>query len=116
MKITLNVHLAGRNPYMRNCIRAWQKRWDDPESEIAVQFDPARSISWKCTLKDLHHPLEEEGVDFWWRSDWQQGPVHKVLGLDPLWMLNHYHYLDSSWKGNRPLTFSRYAGEVTDIR
>lgn len=25
-------------------------------------------------------------------------------------MLNHYHYLDSRWKGSRPMTFSRYAG------
>ncbi len=60
-------------------------------------------------LKELHHPMEEEGVDFWW-LDWQQGTVTKVPGLDPLWMLNHYHYLDSKWKGKRALTFSRYAG------
>ena len=31
-------------------------------------------------------------------------------GLDPLWMLNHMHYLDSGRGGNWPLTFSRYAG------
>ena len=81
----------------------------DPASEIAVQFDPADPHFMEVYLKDLHHPLEEEGVDFWW-IDWQQGTVTKVPGLDPLWMLNHYHYLDSSWKGNRSLTFSRYAG------
>lgn len=60
-------------------------------------------------FEELHHPMEEEGVDFWW-LDWQQGTVTKVPGLDPLWMLNHYHYLDSKWKGKRALTFSRYAG------
>ena len=53
--------------------------------------------------------MEEDGVDFWW-LDWQQGTVTKIPGLDPLWMLNHYHYLDSVWKGKRQLTFSRYAG------
>ena len=31
-------------------------------------------------------------------------------GLDPLWILNHYHFLDSGRDGKRPLTFSRYAG------
>ena len=39
-------------------------------------------------------------------------------GLDPLWGLNHLHYLDSarndgsdySERNPRPLTFSRYAG------
>lgn len=30
--------------------------------------------------------------------------------LDPLWMLNHYHYLDSGRDGKRKMTFSRYAG------
>ena len=77
IRLTESVH-------MRNCIRAWQKRWGiDPESEIAVQFDPADPHFMEVYLKDLHHPLEEEGVDFWW-LDWQQGTVTKVPGLDPL--------------------------------
>ena len=81
----------------------------DPKSELPVQFDPTDPHFMEVYLKELHHPLEEEGVDFWW-LDWQQGTVTKVPGLDPLWMLNHYHYLDSSWKGSRSITFSRYAG------
>ena len=40
----------------------------------------------------------------------QSGGISKVEGLDPLWMLNHYHYLDSRRDGKRPMTFSRYAG------
>ena len=31
-------------------------------------------------------------------------------GLDPLWALNHYHYLDNGRKSNFPLIMSRYAG------
>ncbi len=27
-------------------------------------------------FEELHHPMEEEGVDFWW-LDWQQGTVTK---------------------------------------
>ncbi len=57
----------------------------------------------------LHRQLEEQGVDFWW-LDWQQGPHTRVAGIDPLWMLNHFHFLDSARDGRRPLTFSRYAG------
>ena len=49
------------------------------------------------------------GVDFWW-IDWQQQSYTKTEGLDPLWMLNHFHYLDSGREGKTPLTFSRYAG------
>lgn len=110
MKITLNVHPAdGIRAYEEPYKRIAEKMGIDPESEIPVQFDPADPHFMEIYLNDLHHPLEEEGVDFWW-LDWQQGTVTKVPGLDPLWMLNHYHYLDSNWKGSRPITFSRYAG------
>ena len=34
----------------------------------------------------------------------------RIAGIDPLWMLNHFHFLDSGRDGPRPLTFSRYAG------
>ena len=63
----------------------------------------------EAVFRNVLHPMEKEGVDFWW-LDWQQGTVTKVPGLDPLWMLNHYHYLDNARDGKRPLTFSRYAG------
>ena len=110
MKITLNVHPAdGIRAYEEAYPRVAEKMGIDPASEVPVQFDPADPKFMEVYLKDLHHPLEEEGVDFWW-LDWQQGTVTKVPGLDPLWMLNHYHFLDSKWKGNRPMTFSRYAG------
>ena len=57
----------------------------------------------------LHHPLEAQGVDFWW-MDWQHGPHSRVTGIDPLWMLNHFHFLDAARDGERPLLLSRYAG------
>jgi alpha-glucosidase (family GH31 glycosyl hydrolase) len=63
----------------------------------------------KSYFEDLHRPLENEGVDFWW-IDWQQGTKTKMEGLDPLWALNHYHYLDSARSNKRPMILSRYAG------
>ncbi len=110
LKITLNVHPAdGIRAYEDAYPRVAEKLGIDPASGVPVQFDPADPAFMEVYLKELHHPLEEEGVDFWW-LDWQQGTVTRVPGLDPLWMLNHYHFLDSSWKGTRPMTFSRYAG------
>lgn len=110
MKVTLNVHPAdGIRAYEERYPEIAEKMGIDPATEHAVMFDPADPHFMEVYLKDLHHPLEEEGVDFWW-LDWQQGGVTKVPGLDPLWMLNHYHYLDSQWKGKRSMTFSRYAG------
>ena len=57
----------------------------------------------------LHRSLERDGVDFWW-IDWQSGPHSRIAGIDPLWMLNHFHFLDNARDSKRPLTFSRYAG------
>lgn len=81
----------------------------DPASGDAIEFDVTSREFVTAYLEHLHHPLEQQGVDFWW-MDWQQGVETKVPGLDPLWMLNHIHYLDSGREGRRPLTFSRYAG------
>ena len=71
----------------------------------------------------VHHPYEEDGVDFWW-MDWQQGAnygwIHEPNengkmqdpreALDPLWQLNHLHILDISRQSKRPMFFSRYSG------
>jgi len=57
----------------------------------------------------LHRSIENQGVDFWW-IDWQQGSHSRVPGIDPLWVLNHFHFLDNMLDHKRPLTFSRYAG------
>ena len=110
MKVTLNVHPAdGIRAYEELYPRVAEKMGIDPKSGHPVLFDPADPHFMEVYLKELHHSLEEQGVDFWW-LDWQQGGITKIPGLDPLWMLNHYHFLDSSWKGTRPMTFSRYAG------
>ncbi|PWG59328.1 glycoside hydrolase family 31 protein [Bifidobacterium catulorum] len=125
MKTTLNVH-------PRDGVRAFEDAYADmaeatgvdPKTGEAVQFDLTDPTFMAAYFDKLHHPMEDEGVDFWW-VDWQQGGVTRQRGLDPLWMLNHLHYLDSA-RGDavrqgddddpaqrmdaRPLTFSRYAG------
>ena len=87
------------------------RRWaSTPTSELPIDFDPADPAFLEAYLEVLHHPLEAEGVDFWW-LDWQQGGVTRIPGLDPLWLLNHFHFLDSGRAtAGAPLTFSRYAG------
>lgn len=81
----------------------------DPASEMSVPFEIENPDFIENYFKFLHHPLEEEGVGFWW-MDWQQGNTTRTEGLDPLWMLNHLHYIDNCKNNNRGLLFSRYAG------
>ena len=110
MKTTLNLHPADGIRAYEKCYPAIAQRMGiDPESGEPVQFDITDPQFLQAYFETVLHPMEDEGVDFWW-IDWQQGNTTKIEGLDPLWMLNHYHYLDSRRGGGRGLTFSRYAG------
>ena len=110
MKTTLNVHPAdGIRGHEEMYPQMAEAMGIDPTTEEPVNFDIADPDFLEKYFKVVHHPMEEQGVDFWW-IDWQQGGITKVEGLDPLWMLNHFHYLDSGRDGKRPMTFSRYAG------
>lgn len=110
MHVTLNLHPA-------DGIRAFEDVYPemaeameiDPETEQPVDFDICNPKFVEESFRHIIHPGEKEGVDFWW-IDWQSGGVSRMEGLDPLWMLNHYYYLDNARDGKRPMTFSRYAG------
>ncbi|PST48552.1 alpha-glucosidase [Bifidobacterium callitrichos] len=109
MHTTLNVH-------PRDGIRAFEDGYSKAAEHMGIDSKSGEPVEFDLTSPrfmeayfDLHHGLEDMGVDFWW-VDWQQGGVTRQKGLDPLWMLNHMHYLDSGRDGRWPLTFSRYAG------
>jgi alpha-glucosidase (family GH31 glycosyl hydrolase) len=112
---TLNVHPAeGVHAHEERYAAIARRMGVDPDSELPIDFDPADPVFLEAYLEELHHPREAEGVDFWW-LDWQQGGVTRIPGLDPLWLLNHFHFLDAGRPSpdgtvRRPLTFSRYAG------
>ena len=110
LKTALNIHPAdgvrGHEVMYRDMAEALGR---DADAEEPVPFDIADPAYVKAAFDYIYHPYEKDGVDFWW-LDWQQGGVTKVPGLDPLWMLNYYHYEDSRRDGKRGLTFSRYAG------
>lgn len=110
LAVTLNVHPADG---VRRHEEAYPQMAEavgiDPASGLPVAFDITNREFVDAYLKYLHHPMEDQGVDFWW-LDWQSGGATNVRGLDPLWMLNHIHFHDSGREGKRPLTFSRYAG------
>lgn len=109
IRTTLNVHPRdGIRPFEQGYVKAAKTIGLDPADEKTIDFDLTNPDFVRAYL-DLHHGLEDEGVDFWW-LDWQQGGVTRQKGLDPLWILNHLHYLDSMRRGTRALTFSRYAG------
>ena len=110
MKTSLNLH-------PQEGVGAHEKAYQDMAKAMGVDTTNEPSIPFEIEnpkflenyFTHLHHPLEQEGVDFWW-IDWQQGNTTKLAGIDPLWMLNHFHYIDNQKDNKRGLIFSRYAG------
>ena len=107
LKVTLNVHPADGIRAFEDAYPMVAKRLGlDAEKEEAASFDFYSPAFREAYFEDVHHPLENQGVDFWW-IDWQQGSHGK---MDPLWLLNHYHYLDNCRTGQAGLILSRYGG------
>jgi len=110
MRTTLNLHPAdGVRAFEDAYPRMAEAVGIDPATETPVSFDPTDPAFLRAYFELLHHPLEEQGVDFWW-IDWQQGRTSGLRGVDPLWLLNHFHHLDAARHGGPGMTFSRYAG------
>ena len=95
LEVALNLHPADGIRRHEAAYRAVAARLGlDPDTGTGIPFNIGDRAFTDAYLTCVHHPLEEQGVDFWW-LDWQQGGATDVPGLDPLWMLNHVHYLDS---------------------
>ncbi len=109
-KITFNIHPSMgvrwfEDQYEEMCEAMGQ----DPKTKEPVKFDITDKKFTEKYFDVLHRPFEGKGVDFWW-IDWQQGKNTAVKGLDPLWALNHYHFLDNAKDNHRPLILSRFCG------
>ncbi len=121
LKTALNLHPASG-------VRNWDEQYEamakalgqDISDGKPISFDALSEDFWRAYFEILHFPFEDAGVNFWW-MDWQQGTdyhwIHDNGGeekalecLNPLWLLNHMHYLAAERNGNRGLIFSRFAG------
>lgn len=110
LAVTMNLH-------PRDGVRYFERQYPDmaracgvdPQTKRTIEFDLTDEKFRNAYFDILHHPYEKMGVDFWW-IDWQQGTKSKMKGLDPLWLLNHYHMLDINRDGNNSVILSRYAG------
>ncbi len=109
-KITMNLHPASGCKFYEDAYSDFCEYMGiDKNTKQQINFDITDEKFIEGYFRFLHHPHENEGVDFWW-IDWQQGKNTAIKGLDPLWALNHYHSIDSSRNGKRPLILSRFAG------
>jgi hypothetical protein len=110
LKVTLNLHPAsGVQPHEEQYPAMARAMGIDPASGTYVPFDITDRRFARHYFDLLHHPLERQGVDFWW-LDWQQEHDTPIAGLNPTWWLNHLHATDMEERGIRPLIFHRWGG------
>lgn len=106
---TLNLHPALGIRAHEDCYNEVAEFMGVKNNETIV-FDLTNKSFHSAYFKILHNSMENDGVDFWW-IDWQQGNSTGVEALDPLLLLNHYHFTDHGRDSSvRPFVLSRWSG------
>jgi alpha-glucosidase len=110
LKTSLNLHPAdGVQPWETQYPAMARAMGIDPATKKPVPFDITDKKFAINYMNILHHPLEKQGIDFWW-LDWQQKPTTDMAGVNPTWWLNYVHFTDQQREGKRPLLFHRWGG------
>ena len=110
LKTTLNLHPAsGIQPWEDAYPAMARAMGVDPTTGQYVPFDITNKKYAINYLDLVHHPLEKQGIDFWW-LDWQQESNTKTAGVNPTLWLNYVHFSDQEREGKRPLLFHRWGG------
>lgn len=110
LQTCLNLHPAdGLRSYETMYPEFAESMGIDPASEKTVEFNITDKKYAENYFKHVIHPLEEQGVDFWW-LDWQQWGNTAIPGVNPTFYLNYVHFSDMQKQGHRPLIFHRYGG------
>ena len=121
LKTALNLHPSNGIGFQEDMYKEMAMALGvDPESKKLIKLDLLNPDFMEKYFDIIHHPYEQDGVDFWW-MDWQQGtdywwvhdedhPESELEIITPLWIINHLHILDIARDGKRPMFFSRYSG------
>jgi alpha-glucosidase len=110
LKTSLNLHPAsGVQPWEAAYPAMAKAMGIDPATKKYIPFDITDKTFAINYMNLLHHPLEKQGIDFWW-LDYQQAQRTKMPGVMPTWWLNYVHFTDQQREGRRPLLFHRWGG------
>ncbi|HEY2469156.1 MAG TPA: TIM-barrel domain-containing protein [Terracidiphilus sp.] len=110
LKTSLNLHPAsGIQPWEEAYPTMAKAMGIDPATKQYVPFDITNKKFAENYFNLVLHPLEKQGIDFWW-LDWQQEPDTKMPGVTPTWWINYVHFTDQEREGKRPLLFHRWGG------
>ena len=110
LKATVNLHPAGGvQPWEDGYPEMARASGIDPATKQFIPFDIADRTFATNYMKYIIHPLERQGINFFW-LDWQQEDTTKISGLNPTWWLNYIFFSDQQREAKRALLFHRWGG------
>jgi alpha-glucosidase (family GH31 glycosyl hydrolase) len=110
LKTSLNLHPAsGIQPWEASYPAMAKAMGIDPATKKYVPYDITNKKFAENYFNLVLHPLEKQGIDFWW-LDWQQEQNTKMANVKPTWWINYVHFTDQEREGKRPLLFHRWGG------
>jgi alpha-glucosidase (family GH31 glycosyl hydrolase) len=110
LKTSLNLHPAsGIQPWEASYPAMAKAMGIDPATKKYVPYDITNKKFAENYFNLVLHPLEKQGIDFWW-LDWQQEQNTSMAGVKPTWWINYVHFTDQEREGKRPLLFHRWGG------
>ena len=112
LKITMNLHPAdGIAPYEEGYNDMARSMGLNPADSLTIPFEASSQRFMDGWMKTILHPMEKDGVDFWW-LDWQQFPNdRKIPALSNTWWLNYCFFTDMERnRDTRPMLYHRWGG------
>jgi len=112
LKVTLNLHPADGFDHWEECYPALAKSLGkDPEGTKRIDWINSDKEFMTNMFEQVMHPMQKQGVDFWW-LDWQQHVYDTELTkLHNTWWINYCYFSDMERHGDkRPLLYHRWGG------
>ncbi|MBO5419730.1 MAG: DUF5110 domain-containing protein [Bacteroidales bacterium] len=112
LKVTLNLHPADGFYAYEECYPALAKGMGmDPAEKKHIEWTNSDKTFMSNMFRHVMHPMQKEGIDFWW-LDWQQHVFDKKMTrLNNTWWINYCYFSDMEQNGEkRPLLYHRWGG------
>jgi alpha-glucosidase len=115
VKLTVILHTAaGIEPWEKSYPQMARAMGIDPATRKYIPFNPTDKKFAVNYFDFMLHPLEKQGVDFfwmdWWWQDWQPDQLTSLPNAQPTWWLNYIHFTDQQREGKRPMILHRWGG------
>ena len=112
LKVTLNLHPAdGFDHWEQSYAPLAKSLGKDPAGKDRIDWINSDKAFMSNMFEQVLHPMQKEGVDFWW-LDWQQHVYDtKLEKLHNTWWINYAFFTDMERNGDkRPLLYHRWGG------